>query len=128
MGSNFKGERLTHAAFADDMMLVANSWLSRKRMVASLREALQRRDLFLHPSKCKAQTNNASFAKRGNIQIADSSAIEVLPHGDPLRLFGTDAAVENTTTPEIPKRCRVADEAFALEQEGVDLQVVLALG
>ena len=41
-GMSIAGERLTHVPFADDMTLVATSWLSTKRMLSTLRQALAR--------------------------------------------------------------------------------------
>jgi hypothetical protein len=57
VGQQLRGKRLTHVAFADDMTLLASSWLQLKRMVSTLRDALETRGLKLHPTKCKAQTN-----------------------------------------------------------------------
>ena len=47
--------RLTHVAFADDCTLVAHSWLTLKRMICQLRDALAKRGLSFHPSKCQVQ-------------------------------------------------------------------------
>jgi len=42
VGEGVRGEKLTHIAFADDMTLVARSFLSMKRMLITLREALRK--------------------------------------------------------------------------------------
>ena len=68
VGMYFNNEaRLTHIAFADDMTLVARTWLSIKRMIISLREALSKRGISLHPSKCKVQANS----RRGMTAVSD---------------------------------------------------------
>ena len=56
VGSTSSRDRLTHVAFADDVTLIASSWISLKRMVLQLRDALLKRGLALHPSACQAQT------------------------------------------------------------------------
>ena len=59
VGSQSNHARLTHVAFADGCTLIAASWTSLKRMILHLREALGKRGLNLHPTKCQVQTNNA---------------------------------------------------------------------
>ena len=82
VGQMITGRRLTHVAFADDMTLISRSWLSLKRMVITLREALRYRGLELHPSKCKAQTNDSSWRRRGKVQILPDFALDVLDDGE----------------------------------------------
>ena len=43
-----------------------------------VREALGRRGLKLHPSKCKLQTNDVGWHQRGEIVIEDGFSVEVL--------------------------------------------------
>ena len=69
VGQSLRGDRLTHIAFADDQALISGSWLSMRRMLLSLRVALQRRGLSLHPSKLQVQTNLPSFEQHGDVQI-----------------------------------------------------------
>ena len=75
VGRSIDGKRLTHVAFADDVSIVAKSWISLKRMVLSLRAALAKRGLRLHSAKCKAQTNTASNIRRGAVQLDDEFKI-----------------------------------------------------
>jgi len=76
VGQDYKGDRLTHIAFADDQTLVARSWLSMRRMLSSLREALSRRGLTLHPAKCKLQTNIANWTRRGDVESEDGFNVQ----------------------------------------------------
>ena len=69
VGLTLRGERLTRVAFADDMTPVARSWLPMKRMLSMPREALGRRGLTLHPSKCQLQTNDVRWHQRSEIVI-----------------------------------------------------------
>ena len=55
VGTTLRGKRLTHIAFADDITLVARSWISMKRMLATLRSGLAARGLALHPSNVKSR-------------------------------------------------------------------------
>ena len=89
VGEGLGGRRLTHVAFADDMTLVARSWLSLKRMVLLLRDKLRQKGLALHPSKCKAQTNISDWTKRGLINISAGFALNILEEGKPLEVLGT---------------------------------------
>ena len=89
VGQSLTNKRLTHVAFADDMTLIARSWTSLKRMVAMVREALLKRGLCLHPSKCKAQTNRADLSMRGSLPILPGFSLEVLLDGQCLEVLGT---------------------------------------
>ena len=89
VGTSVLGERLTHVAFADDMTVVAKSWLSMRRMLSMLRQALALRGLTLHPSKCKAQTNQEEWQRRGDIPVDDDLTVEVLDQDTGLILLGT---------------------------------------
>ena len=82
VGQDFNGRRLTHVAFADDMTLIARSWISLKRMLAMLRGALSKRGLDLHPSKCKAQTNLTDWALRGEVSIDVGFCLGLLRRDD----------------------------------------------
>ena len=104
IGEAMRGKRLSHVAFADDMTLIARSWLSLRRMLISLREALAKRALELHPSKCKAQTNLENWHRRGEIKIEEGFNIEVLPEGQGLKLLGTLLTLEDTTGNEMRNR------------------------
>ena len=86
------------------MTLIARSWISLRRMLISLRQALARRGLALHPSKCKAQTNLESCHRRGEIKIEEGFNIEVLPEGQGLKLLGTVLTLEDTTRHEMRNR------------------------
>jgi len=89
VGASVLGERLTHVAFADDMTVVAKSWLSMRRMLSMLRQALALRGLTLHPSKCKVQTNQEDWQRRGDISVDDDLTVEVLDQDTGLILLGT---------------------------------------
>ena len=91
VGATIRGDKLTHVTFADNMSLVARSWLSMKRMLSMLRKALGSRGLALHPSKCKAQTNLQDSRICGDIYVEDGFFVEVLAPGDNLVLLGTYA-------------------------------------
>ena len=71
------GDRVTHVAFADDMTLVATSWLSMKRMLSTLRQALARRGLAPHPSKCKLQTNSPQV-QAGDVVVENGFTVEAM--------------------------------------------------
>ena len=88
VGRDLFGKRLTHVAFADDTTLIARSWISMKRMVLSFRDALRKRGLRLHLTKCKAQTNLAG-ARRGSVQIAEDFVLNVIEEQECLEVLGT---------------------------------------
>ena len=104
VGRDPKGRRLTHVAFADDMTLMARSWTSLKRMVTSLREALRKRGLELHPSKCKAQTNSPESKERGSIQIMPDFSLNVVAEGECLEVLGTALSLQDATKCEVEHR------------------------
>ena len=112
VGATLRGRRLTHVAFADDMTLVSRSWLSMKRMVLTLREALARRGLALHPAKCKAQTNISELQQRGTINLDDGFSIEVLEVGASLELLGTSLNLDDATGHEVNNRIASAWRMF----------------
>ena len=112
VGQSLDGRRLTHVAFADDMTLVARSWLSLRRMVALLREALARRGLQLHPSKCKAQTNSLADVRRGSVQITPDFALTVLAEGECLEVLGTSLSLLDATKYEIEARVAIVWRKF----------------
>ena len=96
--------RLTHVAFEDDCTLLARSWTSMKRMILSLREALRKRGLNLHPSKCQVQTNDDTWNRRGDVNLAEGFSIKFLAVGEPLTVLGTQLALEDVTQVEIRNR------------------------
>jgi hypothetical protein len=104
VGATIQGGRLTHVAFANDMTLVATSWLSMKRMILTLRESLAKRGLALHPSKCKAQTNAADCQHRGEVILTEGFAVEVLEADANLSLLGTVLSLTDCTKHEIDHR------------------------
>ena len=106
------GRRLTHVAFADDMTLVSRSWLSMRRMLSTLREALAARGLALHPSKCKVQTNLASWHQRGNVPIEEDFTVEVLDSNASLVLLGTLLNLSDMTGHEIVNRIAAGWKLF----------------
>ena len=112
VGRELFGRRLTHIAFADDVTLVARSWVSLKRMIALLRDALKRRGLDLHPSKCKVQTNMPTLNPRGNIAVDDALSVNLLPEGDGLEILGTILALKDCTAVEIRNRVAVGWRRF----------------
>ena len=105
-------KRLTHVAFADDVTLIARSWLSLQRMIMTLRDALQRRGLTLHPSKCQVQTNDPGWNRRGSIPVGHGFAVEVLPEGKGLVVLGTVLALRDATQQEVPNRIAAGWRAF----------------
>jgi hypothetical protein len=112
VGQDVCGRRLTHVAFADDVTLVSRSWLSMKRMLISLRAAMASRGLSLHPSKCKAQTNDSDWQRRGKISLADGFSINILEAGESLELLGTMLNLEESTGYEITHRIASAWRVF----------------
>ena len=97
-------ERLTHIAFADDMTLIARSWLSLKRMISLLRAALLQRGLKLHPSKCKVQTNSNDCHVRGRVQVDEEFFVEVLDEGAALNFLGTELDLHDSTAVAVQNR------------------------
>ena len=104
VGENIRQCRLTHVAFADDCILVAKSWISVKRMVLQLREALAKRGLSLHPSKCQVQTNVNNWRLRGNVSLSDDFSVFFLQGGEPLTVLGTSLALRDVSQHEIRNR------------------------
>ena len=112
VGQTLQGERLTHVAFADDMTLVARSWLSMRRMLSTLRGALARRGLALHPSKCKIQTNITDWEQRGDVVIEEGFSVEVLDSDSNLVLLGTVLGLMDCTRHEIVNRIAAGWKLF----------------
>ena len=112
VGATVKGERLTHIAFADDISLVARSWISMKRMLSMLREALALRGLRLHPSKCKVQTNVVEWHRRGDTVIEEGFSVEILAEESVLVLLGTVLSLTDTTKHEIDNRLAAGWKLF----------------
>ena len=104
VGMSLSGHRLTDVAFADDMTIVARIWLSMKRMLRMLREALSKRGLTLHPTKCKVQTNITDFAQRGMIQLDDGSSVKFLLNDTWIKVLGTILSLTDATKVEVTNR------------------------
>ena len=141
VGLDARGQRLTHVAFADDQTLLARIWLSMQRMLSTLKVALSKRGLALHPAKCKVQTNKGDWATRGEVTIEPGFTVQVLPADEPLRLLGTDLSLLDATGCEIQNRISAGwrmfwsmqrlpfeheylnkKEAEAIRQHGVELR------
>ena len=112
VGRSVEGKRLTHVAFADDMSIIAKSWISLKRMVLSLREALAKRGLRLHPTKCKAQSNTASSIRRGAVQLDEDFTLEVIPEGAGLKILGTMLALTDVPANALTHRVAAGWKSF----------------
>ena len=112
VGQDVRGDRLTHIAFADDVTLVARTWLSMKRMLIMIRDALSRRGLSLHPSKCKVQTNKGDCNIRGMTTIQDNFTVEVLEQDASLELLGTALNLLDVTREEVNNRMAAAWRLF----------------
>jgi len=112
VGASVQGSRLTHVMFADDATLIANSWTSMQRMPRMLRDALARLGLNLHPSKCKAQTNDSAWNVRGLTQICDGFSLEVLECGEGLKILGTLLHMQDMTQHEMLNRISIAWRMF----------------
>ena len=112
VGTEWRQHRLTHVAFADDVTLIASSWLTLKRMIVHLKDALGKRGLTLHPSKCQAQTNLPDWNRRGNVTLQPGLTVEVLPEGSPLRVLGTALALQEPTQIEVPSRIAASWRSF----------------
>ena len=112
VGYFHRGPGLTHVAFADDCTLAATSWTSLKRMILQLREALHRRGLSLHPSKCQVQTNDENWNTRGKVSLGEDFAIEFLPTGEPLSILGTALALTDATQMEVRYRLAAGWRSF----------------
>ena len=111
MGRDLQGNRLMHVAFADDITLVARTCVLMKRMVLSLRDALRKGGLQLHPTTCKAQTSSTS-AKRGAISTAEDFAVNVTAEHDCLEVLGTHLSLQDPTKAELDHRISVAWHKF----------------
>ena len=107
VGRGLGGKRLTHVSFADDVTLVARSWLSLKRMALELRRLLLLRGLRLHPTKCKAQTNSTTWTRRGSIELDEGFALQVVEESECLAVLGTSLSLTDPTKPELEHRIAV---------------------
>jgi hypothetical protein len=81
-------------------------------MILSLRGALARRGISLHPSKCKVQTNRHDFTQRGFVCLDDGFSIQILQQGDCLELLGTALSLDDFTGIEIDNRIAVGWRKF----------------
>ena len=81
-------------------------------MLISLRSALAKRGLSLHPAKCKAQTNIEDRHRRGEIAFDEGFSIEVLPEGHGLKLLGTVLALHDVTRTEMRHRIATVWKMF----------------
>ena len=52
-----------------------------ERMILQLRDALQKRGLSLRPTKCQVQTNDPTWANRGELSLEEGFAINFLDEG-----------------------------------------------
>ena len=112
VGQWITGKKLTHIAFADDVTLLAHSWLQLKRMVCMLRNSLQARGLRLHPAKCQAQTNDDGWRSRGNVPIDEGFSLYVLPVGGCLEVLGTVLPLRDVSKAEIEHRVAIGWRKF----------------
>ena len=107
-----RGERLTHAAFADDMTLMSRSWISMKRMLSTLRDALAKSGLTLQPSKCKVHKHLAEWDRRGNTIIDENLSVEILDADSNLTLLGTILNLTDATQHEVENRIAAGWKLF----------------
>ena len=112
VGQSVRGACLAHVVFADDATLLARSWLSLKRMVPMLRDALAKQGLKLHPLKCKVQTNGTAGVARGDVVLEEGFSVNVLPEGDSLEVLGTALSLFDVTGMEIEHRTGIAWRKF----------------
>ena len=112
VGMTVKGDRLTHVAFADDMTVLARSWISMKRMLSTLRDALGKRGLTLHPATCQVQTNDVEWRRRGSTHIENGFAVEVIDADSTLTLLGTALSLSDATQNEVNNRIAAGWKTF----------------
>ena len=82
-----------------------------KRMLLTLRSALARRGLKLHPSKCKMQSN-VEGQGAAKLQIEEGFEIDVVPAEVGFKLLGTMLHLTDTTRYEIHHRIASAWKLF----------------
>ena len=82
-----------------------------KRMVLSFRDALRKRGLRLHPTKCKAQTN-LTGARGGSIQTAEAFALNVMEEHNCSKVLGTHLSLLDVAEAELEHRIAVAWRKF----------------
>ena len=111
VGRDVFGARLTHVMFADDMTLIARSWTSMKRMLQTLREALARVGLRLHPGKCKVQNNLPTQVAR-RAAVDDDFVIELVPADVGFKFLGTMLHLVDASKHEISNRIAAAWRMF----------------
>jgi hypothetical protein len=104
IGRPLTGERMTHVMFADDMTIISRSLTSMKRMLKTLRDALSRRGLNLHPAKCKLQNNLPDDHERKEIDIDEGFSVEVVPNEEGFKFLGTMLKLDDVTRHEINHR------------------------
>ena len=75
-----------------------------KRMIISLKGALARRGLSLHPSKCKVQTIDADWKRRGAVELEAGFSVEILGPDESLTLLGTVLNLADPTEKELEHR------------------------
>ena len=77
-----------------------------------LRDALRKRGLELHPSKCKAQTNCDRHVERGDVHIDRDFTLKVLAEVEPVEVLGTSLALQDVTAVEVEHRISCAWRKF----------------
>ncbi len=77
-----------------------------------LRDALQRRGLQLHLSKCKVQTNRTDWNIQGEVQIAHDFALNLLAEGECLEVLGTSLSLDGVTKNEADNRIAIGWRKF----------------
>ena len=83
-----------------------------KRMLSTLRDALAKRGLTLHPSKCKVQTNSIEWDRRGNTIIDENLSVEILDADSNLTLLGTILNLTDATQHEVENRIAAGWKLF----------------
>ena len=73
-------------------------------MMLQLREALGKRALNLHPSKCQVQTNVENWEVRGDVSLSDGFSVSFLEEGQPLTVLGTSLTLRDATQNEVRNR------------------------
>ena len=83
-----------------------------KKMLSMLQEALAKRGLTLHPSKCKVQTNLTERDQRGMTAIDEDLSVEIIDAGSNLTLLGTVLNLTDVTEHEIENRIAAGWKLF----------------
>ena len=66
----------------------------------------------MHPTKCKAQTNDETWCRRGSISVEEGLSIEVLSPDEGLKILGTKLTLKDYTTAELQNRISSAWRLF----------------